>query len=123
MKKYLKFLILFFVLGAALNSCYNDNEYDLYPYTACDSTSSTYSGTIVSIMAANCNTCHSAALANGNVVTENYQGLQIIAANGKLKGVTNWLPGYVHMPLNSLQLPQCDLAKINFWINAGFPNN
>jgi hypothetical protein len=106
-------------------ACYNDNEYDLYPFTAvkCDSINSTYSNSIAQIMTDYCNVCHSASNPSGNVITDNYDGLNIVAKNGKLWGGVNWESGYVKMPNNGNQLSSCDLGKIKHWINAGSPNN
>lgn len=107
------------------NSCYNDNEYDLYPYAAtpCDSTNTTYSKTMTSIMTANCNVCHSTAIASGGVITDTWDGLSVVALNGKLWGGVSWASGYKNMPNGGTQLSSCDLAKIKNWINQGAPNN
>ena len=109
---------------AGFQSCYYDNEEALYPSLGtCDTSNVTYSVTIAAIMAANCNSCHGSTLSNGNVITENYQGLKIIADNGKLHGVVNHLSGYQPMPKDRPQLSDCDLAKIDIWINSGALNN
>jgi hypothetical protein len=106
-------------------SCYNDNEYDLYPYpgTKCDSSNVTYSQTIAPILSANCNICHSTAVASGGVVTDNYNGLIIIANSGRLWIDVNWESGADPMPKGGSKLSACDLGKIKKWINLGTPNN
>jgi hypothetical protein len=88
MKKIIKAVFIFPSLLLLITACYNDNEYDLYPFSAtqCDSTNVTYSKTIVPIISANCNSCHSTAVASGNVTTDNYPGLSTVALNGKLWG-------------------------------------
>lgn len=113
------FLLFFFP------ACYNDNEYDLYPFSAiqCDSSNFTYSQSIAQIMAANCNVCHSTSIASGSVITDNYNDLSIVAKNGKLWGGVNWEAGYVRMPNGGNKLSSCDLTKIKNWINSGYPNN
>ena len=108
-----------------ISSCYNDNEYDLYPYptTSCDSTNVSYSKTIAVIMSDHCNVCHSASIANAGIVTDNYTTLDSIARTGLLWRAVNWEPGVVPMPEGGQKLSSCDLAKIRNWINNGSPNN
>jgi len=124
MIKVISKTIVVIVILAGLHSCYYDNEEALYPSMgACDTANVTYSGTIAPIMATNCNSCHGITLSNGNVITENYQGLKVIAENGKLHGVVNHLSGYQPMPQDRPKLSDCDLAKIDIWINGGALNN
>ena len=116
--------ILIIMATAILSSCYYDNEEHLYPTAAdCDTANVTYSGTIAPLMAENCNDCHNSVLANGGVITETYEGLKIVADNGRLEGAVFHEPGYSPMPQGLPQLPDCDLAKIKIWIDAGALNN
>ncbi len=123
MKSFLPVLII--CLLFLVTACYNDNEYDLYPFSAtqCDSTNVTYAGTIAPIVSANCNICHSASLASGSVITDNYDDLRVIVDNGKLWGAVNWQSGFSQMPKGSAKLSTCDLGKIKKWLNSGSPNN
>jgi hypothetical protein len=74
-------------------------------------------------MTANCNVCHSAATPSGNVITDNYTSLSIVALNGKLWGCVNWEAGYKPMPNLGSKLSPCNLGKIKNWISQGAPNN
>ena len=123
MKKIIAALLCGLALLMALPGCYNDNEYDLYPFAACDSTHVTYNTNIAPIMASSCNVCHSASIASGGYVTDNYNDLSYIAQSGKLWGCVKHLSGFKPMPQNAAQLSSCDLAKIHHWINEGYPNN
>ena len=126
MKKNLSAISAFLLLLLMFTGCYNDNEYDLYPFaSACDSSNVTYSQTISQIMTANCNVCHSTDYHNGNVVTDNYNRLSSLAksANDSLWGSINHLSAFKPMTKNAAQLSSCDLGKIKHWINAGAPNN
>ncbi len=117
-------VILLIVLIVNLQSCYYDNEEALYPSMgSCDTTNVTYSGTIAPIMATNCNACHGGTIPNANVVTENYDGLKIIADDGRLEGTVNHRSGYTPMPKDRPQLSDCDLAKIRIWVKNGALNN
>ncbi len=123
-----KILSSIFILGSFLllfPSCYNDNEYDLYPFpgTKCDSTNVTYSQTIAPIMSANCNVCHSSAIASGGVVTETYNGMLVISNNGRLWLDVSWASSGDPMPKGGSKLSACDQGKIKKWINLGSPNN
>jgi hypothetical protein len=124
MKKLVAGPLLLIIALFIIPGCYNDNEYDLYPFSAgCDSSNVTYAQTIAPIMEFSCNKCHSTIVASGNVVTDSYEGLSTVAKNGKLWGGVNAEPGFVPMPNEGSKLSSCDLGKIKKWINAGSPNN
>jgi len=74
-------------------------------------------------MAADCNVCHSAAIASSGFITDNYPDLSTLALNGMLWGGVNWDEGFSPMPKGGRKLSPCDLAKIKKWINQGAPNN
>ncbi len=105
-----------------LNSCYYDSEEHLYGDVAdCDTLNISYQNFVNSIMLSKCNSCHNQTSPSGNVITSNYSGLMIIVNNGTFRGVINHLPGYSPMPKGQNKLPDCDIAKLNAWINAGAP--
>lgn len=115
-------MLLFFSL--ALAGCYYDKENELYPDQAnCDTSGvMTYSQSVAPVMVANCNTCHSGANPEGGVITSNYDGLSVVANNGKLWAAVNH-EGSLPMPQGGDKLPVCDLTKIKKWIDAGAPDN
>lgn len=125
--KTLKNISLIVLLMAGFSSCYYDNEEYLYPagtgLLGCDTANVTYSGTIEPIMQDHCNSCHSEASPSGGVVTETYQGLKIVADDGRLYGAVNHIGGYAPMPQNQPKLSECKLTQIDIWLNAGAPNN
>ena len=125
MKKIVHSISVLSFFLVLMSSCYNDNEYDLYPFspTQCDSTNVSYSKTIVPIVSSSCNSCHSTARHEGNVITDTYAGLSTVALNGKLWGGVNHEQGFVAMPNGGSKLPTCELAQIKNWINQGAPNN
>jgi len=82
-----------------------------------------YSMSIVPIVTAHCNVCHSTARHEGNVITDTYEGLSKVALNGRLWGGVNWESGFVPMPNGGAKLSACDLGKIKKWIYLGAPNN
>ncbi len=116
--------LLGIVIAFCFSSCYYDVEDELYPSSgACDTLNITYSQTIAPLINSNCNSCHSASSAQGNVVLDTYAALKTYADNGKLLGVINHSSGYSPMPKNQSKLSTCNISKITIWINQGTPNN
>jgi mono/diheme cytochrome c family protein len=72
-------------------------------------------------MQVNCNACHSQASPSGGIITSDYENLMVIVNNGKLQGTINHLSGFSPMPKGQNKLPDCDLQKIDAWINDGSP--
>ena len=114
--------IIFLLITASLTGCYYDKEEELYPMSQqeCDTTNISYSTDIEPIIANNCATsgCHQAG-GNGNGIFTNYAGLKAKVDNGSLH---NRVVVVRDMPPNS-SLPECQVDKIDAWINAGAPNN
>ncbi len=115
-------LISMLVIVASLSGCYYDNEEDLYPGSqACDLTNVTYTASIAPIFAASCNSCHSAGSPSGNITTDSYAAVKTNIS--RIKGAVNHQSGFSPMPQNGNKLSNCDLSKIDDWINQGMPNN
>ncbi len=127
-----------FVIGAGLlltgsffSSCYYDNVEELYGTYVCDTSSVTYSGTILPILESECLTCHSATSADGLGGGNNLEGYDNVMGfvvandpnNSTLYKSIAWLAGASHMPKGSAQLSDCDIAKVRVWINSSAPNN
>ncbi len=124
MKNLFRIFAAMFIFSFFLTGCYYDKENELYPTAEnCDTTGvMTYSGQIAPIMTGNCNVCHSGANPSGGVVTSTYDGLKVVALDGRLSAAVNWT-GPVQMPQGTDKLSACNLAKINKWVVAGAPNN
>jgi hypothetical protein len=123
MKKLITALLSGMVLVLLSQSCYYDNEEDLYPNNAanCDTSNVTYTSTISSIMSAYCNTCHSGPGAQKGYITDNYDDLSVLATSGLLWKAVNHESGVIPMPYQSGQLSSCNLLKIKTWIDKGVP--
>ena len=118
------FRALIFILLFS-SGCYYDKYDSLYPPVntgTCDSLGATYSGSVSAVISGYCLSCHSSAVASGGVVLDDYSRVNAYVGNGKLMGVTKQLSGYSPMPPGS-QLSDCDLAKLQKWVNDGAPNN
>ncbi|MCB0607205.1 MAG: hypothetical protein H6562_25165 [Lewinellaceae bacterium] len=120
-KKLIFFLISFSIMG--ITSCYYDVEEELYPQNSCVTDGATYQGTVLPIIQNNCYICHSQSAKQGNVVLEGYDNLKFYVDNQKLVGVINHAPGFQQMPQGQPKLGDCNIAKIEAWVQAGAPNN
>ena len=104
-------------------SCKNDKAELLYPPDVCDTTNVTYSGTILPILRDNCYRCHAGSSTVGPFNLDSYTDVSVRAASGELRGAVNHLSGYVPMPKDAGKLSDCNVAKINKWLDNGYPNN
>lgn len=107
-------------------ACTDDNAEDLMPQPArqqCDTSAITFSGSVVPILATNCYGCHTASIAEGGVVLDEYEGVKEEADHGHLIGVITHTPGFPPMPQGAPKLTDCDIEKIRKWLEAGAPDN
>ncbi len=128
MKKKLLPLLL---IGLFLSSCFYNNLTEIHPGEGlsleCDSNAAniTFQKTIQPILLANCgtnNSCHNSSSSNPHFDT--YEGVKLVAADGRLVKAINWQSGASPMPKSSnTQLPRCARAQIELWVQNGFPNN
>ena len=126
-----KLILLSALLSFFLVSCYYDNLTEIHPgenlSLECDSTPAniTFQKTIKPILSANCgtnNSCHNASSSNPHL--DNYEGVKVVAADGRLVHAINHTGLVSPMPKNSnTVLPRCSRAQIELWVTAGFPNN
>ena len=125
MKKIVLLALCFATCLFAYNSCFYDNEEDLYPTPkdACDTINTEYSIVISHIMLRECNTCHLSASPSGGVITDNHSDLLTIVNNGQLWGSINHLSGFSPMPKGSNKLKECEIRQIQKWMEQGAPNN
>jgi mono/diheme cytochrome c family protein len=90
-----------------------------YCNSVCDSTKFAYTADISKIIASNCISCHN----SGNVLLNSHANVQTYALNGRLMGALKHLPGFQPMPNATNFLSDCELKKIQKWIDNGAPNN
>lgn len=112
----------------SLPSCYYDNEEELYPQTAnCDTTNTTYSGFVSKLMNQRCAIpgCHIGPGSASIGTFDNHGGLKATLDTKKANfiGSIKHSPGANPMPKGSAKLSDCDIQKLEIWINAGYPNN
>ncbi|MDQ2769820.1 MAG: cytochrome c [Bacteroidota bacterium] len=90
-----------------------------------DPTPSTYAAVIAPIVAQNCLACHGSTvyqtLGGGNDYSS-YQSFTRLSAAYLMSSVRHE-PGADPMPKGGTQLSDCDLARLQAWVDAGRPNN
>ena len=120
----IKSIMILLTLTFLIQSCYYDNEEELYPQpAACDTTNVSYSNDVWPIISSNCTSCHSGGAPQGNVSLENYDDIVIAANNGSLLGAIKHEDGWSPMPKGGGMLNDCDISKIEIWVNDGTPDN
>lgn len=70
-----------------------------------------------------CTGCHSGSSASGNINLSTFEGVSVVAANGRLTGAIKKRPGYTAMPPAGNALSPCNVDKIEAWIAQGIKNN
>ncbi len=93
----------------------------------CDTSAAVlFSATVKPIMDAKCATagCHDANGAGGYALNT-YAGVKACVNSGRFMGSMNQVSGsgYSYMPKGANKLDQCDINKIQKWVNAGALNN
>jgi len=111
------------MVSLIFTSCYYDNEEELYPEDTCKTDDMSYSNDIVPILEDNCYSCHDQANNQGGVTLEGYSNLKAYVDNGKLLGAIKHEPGFSEMPQDEPQLEQCQIDKIEAWIDQGALDN
>ena len=122
----IRLLKSFIIVGIVIfmQSCYYDNIEDLYPQLPeCDTTNVTYSNNVWPVINANCTSCHGGGAPAGNIRLENYNDISSAANNGSLLGTIRHENGWSPMPKGGGKLNNCDVAKIEIWVNQGTPDN
>jgi len=106
-----------------LASCYYDNEQELYPGNNLPTSNISFSKDVNPILVSRCISCHTAAVFFGNIATETYDQIKVLADNGKLIGSIRQDSGFKAMPQGSAKLSDAQINLINTWITEGSKNN
>ena len=103
---------------ALISGCYYDKEDKLYPNASyCDTTNVTFAGTIKPIITSRCATpgCHITGGQPPELTT--YSLIVTSLTRVKVRAID-----LKTMP-SAGPLSDCEIAKLQIWINAGNPNN
>ncbi len=125
MKNLIQFLLFNIIIisffSAFFSSCTFDNEEDFLEDYICDTIDIVY--TDLTYIFSVCATCHSEAFTyRPGIEMDSYESVKSSINTGLV------LPAIKHtgpykMPNGLPKLPDCDIKKIEAWINAGMPEN
>lgn len=115
--------VLLVWMAFAVTACYYDVEEELYPSNQCNTANVTYSLSVVAILSDRCYKCHDQRTNTGGITLEGHANLKRYVDSGRLLGAIKHQSGFSPMPQNEAQLPDCQIAQIEAWIQQGAPNN
>lgn len=116
-------LALCFITLWGMTSCTSNVEEELYPPNTCDTMSVSYSGTIAPIIEQNCFDCHQGAGSISGIPLDGYDNLKAMVDAGRLVGAVRRQSGFSPMPQDAPSLPECELLKIEKWVDEGAQDN
>ncbi len=125
MKKWTIYSLVFSLFGlTSIQSCYFDNEEELYPNQAvCDTTRNVYNGRIQEIIGTSCLPgCHEQAVGSAGIILQGYVNLKNEIMNGQVMCSIRH-DGCSPMPKNQPKLSDCDINNLQNWIDKGYPEN
>ncbi|MFO7830300.1 MAG: hypothetical protein R6V23_16900 [Bacteroidales bacterium] len=116
--------VYFFIfLIIILSSCTFDNEEDLLKDFTCDTTDVSYHD-LTYIFSDICANCHNETFTyREEIKMDNYENVKSSINTGLVWPAINHESGVPPMPNGLPKLSDCDLAKIQAWIDAGMPEN
>jgi mono/diheme cytochrome c family protein len=124
MKRIFLYTIVTGIISLSITGCYYDKAELIYAQQpTCDTAGMTYTKNIAPIIQANCYSCH-AGTASGSfgINLDSYTSLRAMARSGELLNRLTTTDLSERMPKGGGKLPDCDIAKINAWIQNGTPN-
>lgn len=110
-------------LVCGFSSCYYDVEEEIYPTLDCESTNMSYAADIEPLLSNNCYVCHAANVNFGGITLDSHEAVVQNVNNNKILGAIKHLPGFSPMPQGAPKLLDCQIEKIESWVNDGAPNN
>ncbi len=117
-----KLLILSLALSL-FSACVYENEEEAYR-TGCNTDNIRYSDNVVRILADyGCAGCHNDMFASGGVNLEGHANVKTVVDNGRLMGSIRHEQGFFQMPRNQVKMRDCDIDKLQAWIDEGALNN
>ena len=121
--RIIQHIYIFLLIGMFLSGCYYDVESELYPSSECSTSDMSYQNDILPLIDVACYQCHDAANNFGGITLEGYAALKTFADNGQLVGVIKHESGFSPMPQGSPKLLDCEIEKVEAWIEQGTKDN
>lgn len=117
---FISAVIVFF----SVESCYYDNEEDLFVgLNTCDTTNISYADDVAPILINRCYACHETGVDGGGIILNGYDNTKIWIDNGRLLGSVKQEAGFSPMPKDAGKIPECEINKIEAWVRIGAPDN
>lgn len=110
------------LLLTAISCAYNVEE-ELYPPDECNTTSLSYSVDIAPIIETRCFECHDEQAVPSGIRLDGYDNLKAMVDIGRLLGAIRHESGFSPMPKDQGKLPECEILKIQQWVQDGALNN
>ncbi len=129
MKRNLKFLLSFvLIVFFSITSCYYDVESELYPdTTTCDSSNTKFSTFVSPLIVSKCATsgCHNASSSAAGINLEGYNNIKnyITRSQSTFFGSIKHSSGFSAMPKGGSKISNCDITKLQLWVDGGMLNN
>ena len=126
MKKTIFYISSIIAIGLLTSQCnyHNVEEYfDISSNELCDTTDISFSDYIFPLIENNCSACHNSVTTYGGRNYDTFEGIKEVAETGLILNVLKHEPNFVQMPKNAAKLPDCNILKIEAWINQGIKNN
>lgn len=120
---FLTLMFLGFMLLFVCFSCTFNNEEELYPNDDCNITDVRFSSDMVPILERHCLGCHNSTSKQGNVSLDVHSDVVFNVQKGALLGSIKRESGWSPMPKGAPMLSDCEIKKIEAWIELGSPNN
>lgn len=89
----------------------------------CQTDNMSFAQDIQPILQTACTGCHGGANPQGGIQLSNFSGVSQVLSQNRLLGAIKKQPGYTAMPPAGPGLPDCQISKIEAWINQGAKNN
>lgn len=89
----------------------------------CDTNKFAYAADIQPILDKHCKGCHSGAAAQKGIVLDTYTATSASVNSGRLLGAIRHEAGFTAMPYGGSKMSDCEIRKIEKWVDAGAQNN
>lgn len=123
-KKNSLLLLLLSVPILFFSACVYENEEDLFGNSECGDVSNiSLKNDVTPILENACYSCHGVGVETGGINLEDYGQLSIYAESGQLIGAIRHMEGFAVMPPSGDMLADCDIQRIEKWIEEGALNN
>lgn len=119
-------LAIIFVTVILVTSCTKENEENLQSkinQPLCDTLNMTFAKDVLPIITLNCYSCHGNGNIQGGMNLDGFARIKRQVDNNLLLNVIKHSPGFSQMPQGQPRLAQCDINKIEAWVNRGALNN